>query len=140
MNIWNSLFSLPENDDSDINDEINIPEAINAHIGWKVRLQKFIDGDSSEKLDPMLVCRDDLCTLGEWIHSSATQRFHAIEAFHTLRSSHAQFHYVAAKVITHVQEGDQVGAQALLTGEYAAVSHHVMMQLLQLNKPGMEHE
>lgn len=138
MSLLNSLFSLPEDDDGDINDEINISEAINAHIGWKVRLQKYIDGESGEKLDPMLVCRDDQCTLGEWIHGPATQRFHAIEAFHTLRSSHAQFHYVAANVVKHVQEGDQAGAQALLQGEYSTVSHHVMMQLLQLNKPGTE--
>lgn len=134
MNFFTNLFSLAAEDEADINDEINIPEAITAHVNWKVRLQKYIDGKSDEKLDPMVVCRDDQCTLGQWIHGPATQKFHADEAFRTLRADHAQFHYVAANVVRYKLEGDQAGAEALLKGEYARVSHHVMKMLNELNQ------
>jgi hypothetical protein len=134
MNFFTSLFSLAASENTDINDEVNIPEAITAHVNWKVRLQKYVDGKSEEKLDPMVICRDDQCTLGQWIHGPATKRFHADKAFHTLRADHAQFHYVAANVVRYMQEGDKAGAQALLKGEYARVSHNVMMMLNELNQ------
>lgn len=134
MNFFTSLFSLAASENTKITDEVNIPEAITAHVNWKVRLQKYVDGKSDEKLDPMVICRDDQCTLGQWIHGPATKHFHADKAFHTLRADHAQFHYVAANVVRYMQEGDQAGAQALLKGEYARVSHHVMMMLNELNK------
>lgn len=134
MNFFASLFSLAENAKANINDEVNIPDAITAHVNWKVRLQKYVDGQSDEKLDPMVICRDDQCDLGKWIHGPATKRFHDDHSFHELRSDHAQFHYVAANVVRYMQEGDQAGARALLKGEYSRVSHHVMMLLNELSQ------
>lgn len=134
MNFFTSLFLLAKDEDVDINAEINIPEAITAHVNWKVRLQKIIDGKSDEKLDSMVICRDDQCDLGKWIHGTATDRFHADESFRTLRADHAQFHYVAANVLRYMEEDDRAGAEALLRGEYAKVSHHVMKMLNELNK------
>jgi len=135
MGILSNLFGVSDSENADINDEINIAEAITAHVTWKVRLQKYIDGKSDEKLDPMIICRDDQCTLGQWMHGPATQRFHADEAFRTLRSDHAHFHYVAANVVRYMDERDQAGAQALLKGEYSKVSHNVIMMLLKLHQP-----
>lgn len=134
MNLFASMFSLSASDSENLDDELNVTETITAHVSWKVRLQKYVDGKSEEIFDPMLVCRDDQCALGRWIHGPATERFHADEAFHALRSDHAQFHYVAANVVRYVQEGDKAGAQSLLKGEYSKVSHHVVMMLLELNK------
>lgn len=136
MNFFASLFSLAKSENADISNEINIPEAITAHVNWKVRLQKYIDGQSDEKLDPMVVCRDDQCKLGTWIHGPATRRFHADESFKTLRADHAQFHYVAANVVRYMLEKDRAGAEALLKGEYAKVSQHITKMLNELN----EHE
>ena len=50
-------------------------EAINAHIHWKIRLEKYLDGTSEEKLDPKLVSRDDQCKLGKWIHGRHSSTF-----------------------------------------------------------------
>lgn len=134
MNFFSGLFSLAKSENANIRNEINIPDAVLAHVNWKVRLQKYIDGKSDEQLDPMLICRDDQCDLGKWIHGPATNRFHADKSFHTLRADHAQFHYVAANVVRYVQENDRAGAEALLKGEYARVSHHVVQLLNELNK------
>lgn len=117
-----------------IRSEINIPECIDAHMKWKGRLQKYLDGTSEEKLDPMVVCRDDQCVLGKWIHGPALNHFHNDEGFHKLRADHANFHYIAGTVIKKVQENDLPGSDALMKNEYARASREVIQDLTELNK------
>lgn len=117
-----------------IKNEINIMDAINAHVKWKVRLQDYLNGTSTEKLDPMVICRDDQCVLGKWIHGPALKHFHEHGAFHTLRADHAQFHLVAGNVVKKVQENDRAAADALMDNEYAHASHKVVQALTELNK------
>jgi hypothetical protein len=131
MNFFTNMFSLAVSRNA--KKELNINEVIAAHINWKERLQKYVEDKSNEKLDPMVLCRDDQCTLGQWIHGPATRRFHEDKAFRALRADHAQFHYVAANVVRYMQEEDKAGAEALLRGEYARASEHVLKMLNELN-------
>jgi hypothetical protein len=117
-----------------IRSEIDIPQCIEAHMKWKGRLQSYLDGTSTEVLDPMVVCRDDQCVLGKWIHGPALKYFHEDEGFHKLRSDHANFHYVAGTVIKKVQEKDLAGSDALMRSEYARASRDVIQDLTELNK------
>lgn len=130
-----SLFQIhiDETKKNKIRDEINLAEAVEAHVSWKVRLQKYLDGKSDEQLDPMVICRDDQCKLGKWIHGPALNHFHTFEPFHELRADHAQFHYVAANVVKNVQANDRVAAEEILKGEYQKISHKVVMALTELN-------
>ena len=34
-------------------------DAINAHVYWKIRLEKYVNGTSEENLDPEVICRDE---------------------------------------------------------------------------------
>lgn len=131
-----SLFNMHINEANkvSIRDEIDLVDAVEAHINWKVRLQSYMDGKSDEKLDPMTICRDDQCKLGKWIHGPALSHFHAFEPFHELRADHAQFHYVAANVVKNVQTNDRAAAEEIFKGEYQKVSHKVVMALTELNK------
>lgn len=117
-----------------IRGEIDLSKAVEAHIHWKLRLQQYVEGKSSETLDAMVICRDDQCELGKWIHGPATSHFHGAEAFHELRADHAQFHYVAGNVVQKVQANDRPAADALLKGEYAHISHKVVIALTELNR------
>ncbi len=117
----------------EIKNEINIMDAIHAHIKWKVRLQDYLNGTSSEALDPMVICRDDQCTLGKWIHGPAMKHFHQYEAFHALRADHAQFHFIAGNVVKKAQENDQEGANRLMETDYTRASHKVVQALNELN-------
>ncbi len=114
--------------------EVNIFECIDAHMKWKGRLQSYLDGTSKEQLDPMVICRDDQCVLGKWIHGPALKYFHGDEDFHKLRSDHANFHFVAGSVVKKVQENDRAGSDALLKNEYARASRDVIKDLTELNK------
>lgn len=120
--------------------EINIPECVTAHMKWKARLQSYLDGTSTEVLDPMVICRDDQCALGKWIHGPALRYFHDDEGFHKLRSDHATFHFVAGNVVKKVQDNDRAGADELMKNDYAHASREVIHDLTELNKHlGGEH-
>jgi hypothetical protein len=138
MGFFSKLFGHDERNEAKIREniraEINIPECIDAHMKWKGRLQKYLDGTSEEKLDPMVVCRDDQCVLGKWIHGPALNHFHDDADFHKLRADHANFHFVAGTVVKKIQENDFPGSDALMKNEYARASRDVIQDLTELNK------
>lgn len=134
MSIFSRLFGQNKVTKNAVRGEIDIAEAINAHMRWKARLQRYLDGTADEKLDPMLICRDDQCALGKWIHGAALNHFMGDEEFNTLRSDHAHFHYLAAKVVSQIEKDDYAGALALFDGEYIQTSRKVINSLTELNK------
>ncbi len=117
-----------------IREEIDLSQAVQAHINWKLRLQNYLGGKSDERLDPMVVCRDDQCELGKWIHGPGMAHFHDLEPFHQLRADHAQFHFIAANVVQKVLASDHAAAQNILESDYPRISHKVVMALTELNK------
>jgi len=117
-----------------IREEINLMEAVQAHVRWKLRLHEYLNGTSQEKLDPMVICRDDQCALGKWIHGPALKHFHENATFHQLRSDHAQFHFIAGNVVKHVQANERAAAEALMDGEYKRTSIKVVNALTELNQ------
>ena len=141
MGFFSRLFGHDEHDEEhkenirkNIRSEINIAECIDAHMKWKGRLQSYLEGTSKEQLDPMVICRDDQCVLGKWIHGPALNYFHNDDGFHKLRSDHANFHFVAGSIVKKVQENDLAGSDALLKSEYARASRDVIQDLTELNK------
>jgi hypothetical protein len=134
MSIFSRLFGLDKSKKDSIRSEVNIADAINAHMKWKARLQRCLDGTSDEQLDPMVICRDDQCALGQWIHGPALHHFRDDEGFGVLRSDHAQFHFVASNVVYKVQQNDLASAMELFSGEYIQASRKVIYALTELNK------
>ncbi len=135
MGLFSSLFGtrIDTAAKAAIRSQIDLAQAVEAHVQWKVRLQNYIEGKSDENLDPMVICRDDQCALGKWIHGPAMDYFHDAEAFHELRADHAQFHFVAGTIVQKIQANDRPAAEKLFHGEYAKVSHKVMIALTELN-------
>ena len=134
MGFFSTLFGLSDNKKTNIKDEINIMDAINAHIKWKIRLDTYVAGTSEEKLDPKVVCRDDQCVLGKWIHGPAQKHFQDDDGLKTLREDHADFHVIAGKIVHSVQTNDIATAQSLLKGVYMNASRRVVRDLTELNK------
>jgi hypothetical protein len=134
MGFFSMLFGSSASKKTNIKDEINIMEAINAHIKWKIRLDKYVEGTSEEKLDSTVICRDDQCVLGKWIHGPAEEHFQGDDGLKMLREDHAQFHVIAGKIVASVQANDKVAAEKLLRGEYMNASRKVVRDLTELNK------
>ncbi len=135
MGFFGNLFGTESRIEKkkEISDEINISEAVAAHVSWKLRLQKCLDGSSEEKLDADVVCRDDQCKLGKWIHGAARKHFDGAQAFCDLRVDHALFHQLAGQIVRHAQLNDHASAHALMEGDYKHASHKVVMALTELN-------
>ncbi len=108
-------------------------EAIAAHIKWKLRLNQFIDGSSTEKLDSATVCKDNLCALGKWIYGDGEKHKNAVH-YAALVSKHANFHNCAGTVVKKVEEHDKAGASALLNGEFAIAAKETVTAIMELKK------
>ena len=112
---------------------LNFKTAIDAHMKWKKRLDDYIKGTSTEKLNVDVVCRDDQCPLGKWIHDKGGEKFGYSETFFDMKAHHAHFHRCAGDVLVAAQAGDAVTAQRLLnTGDYVKASERVKMLLARM--------
>lgn len=92
--------------------ELDFDGAVEAHLKWKARLANFIDG-SGEKLSSQVVCKDDQCVLGKWIHGQGEKHKSKME-YLNLRQSHASFHKSAGKVVEMVEKGKPKQAKELI--------------------------
>ncbi len=115
-------------------DEIDIDTAIAAHENWKVRLQNVLNDQSSETLQPEVVCMDDRCDLGKWLHGPGGQRLGKYPAFSVLVARHKYFHVQASTVLALAQGNDKEKAQQTLDGSYRQASSQVVLLLKQLKR------
>jgi hypothetical protein len=86
---------------------------IEAHRNWRMRLRDFVEGTSTETLDPSIIDRDNVCDLGQWIHG-AKASMAGYAPFAELLQLHAQFHKTAANVVRTCAAGDKTRAAKLI--------------------------
>jgi len=112
---------------------LNFYSAIQSHQAWKRRLVHYVQGQSSEALDPQQVRCDTCCELGDWLHNRAQVPHKYFGLFQRLIDEHAQFHQAAAKVVTLAQNGQREQAlRAVTQGEFARQSAKVVASLSEL--------
>ena len=111
---------------------LDVQAALMAHMNWKLRLETYLDGRSTEDLRPEVICFDDRCDLGKWIHGPGQQRLGRLPGFADLREKHRMFHYCASNVVSLAQSGKQEEARRLLKGTYENFSQQVCDDLTQL--------
>jgi len=96
--------------------DLDLNQALDAHLAWYTRLESVIEGKSGEALDVSIVSQDNCCALGKWIYGPARQNFAHLPDWELLRLAHAHFHLCAGEVLKAHQKGDQVAAINLLRG------------------------
>ena len=112
---------------------LNFKSAVDAHMKWKMRLDAYINGSSSENLDAGVVCRDDQCPLGKWIYGRGGGEFGYSETFFDMKAHHAHFHRCAGDIVLAAQAGDKGKARQLLHhGDYVHASERVKKLLARL--------
>lgn len=114
--------------------EIDIDTAIAAHENWKLRLQNYLNGNSNETLQPEIVCLDDRCDLGKWLHGPGTQRLGKYPAFSVLIARHKYFHVQASNVVALAQTNQKDKAMQALEGSYRYASNQVVLLLKELKR------
>jgi methyl-accepting chemotaxis protein len=94
--------------------DINFDKWVAAHRNWRRRLTSYIHGISDEEFDEAVVCRDDRCELGAWIHGDGDRLFGRLPVFGKLRDHHAAFHRCAGQVVhIYKTEGRAKATKAL---------------------------
>ncbi len=106
--------------------------AVEAHIKWKIRLQKHLDGTSNEKLNPEVICLDNQCALGKWIYGDG-QRYRDMEGFEELRLTHADFHRCASDVVRKTDSGEKKLAEKIFKNDYSLLSKNITRMLVKMN-------
>ncbi len=112
---------------------LDFKSAIDAHMKWKVRLERCLENDNEENLQVDVVGRDDQCVLGKWIHGIGFERFGHLPEFQEVKQEHARFHLCAGDVLSCCLAGDKEGAaQKLRSGDYTRASEKVKLYLARL--------
>lgn len=114
--------------------ELDIDTAIAAHENWSTRLLAVIKGSSAEQLQPELVCLDDRCDLGKWLHGPGRERLGKYPAFSVLVARHKHFHMEASTVLSLAQSGEQAKAEQKLGSGYRHASNQVVLLLKELKR------
>lgn len=97
-------------------DDLNFQKWVAAHRDWRRRLANYIDGTSEETLDENVICVDNRCDLGKWIHGNGGKFYGELPVFHQLTKDHASFHQCAGHVVlTFKTEGEHAAKKALNT-------------------------
>ncbi|MEW5904972.1 MAG: CZB domain-containing protein [Pseudomonadota bacterium] len=134
-----NLYKLPDSHRAGVQDEINIMDEINAHIAWKIRLQKYLEGDANARIEVDQVMRDDQCELGKWLHGPALQHFGASNTgIKMLTAQHERLHMAAGFVVRNIENNDLAAAKKIMNGEFKKAFHEVMQTLNALNSALMK--
>lgn len=104
---------------------LDIQTAMAAHENWKLRLQAYLDGNSSEKFSPEIICFDKHCDLGQWIHGKGQANLGKFAGFTALLEHHKMFHYAASNVVALSLVGKESEARKMLDGSFSAFSKAV---------------
>lgn len=110
---------------------MNYIDAITAHIKWKVRLSRFVDGVAVPGLDGATAASDDRCDLGKWIRGDGA-RLQRLAHYRELVEAHARFHAAAAVVAKKAERGDTAGAWAAMHEPFAAASKETIAAIMKL--------
>lgn len=114
--------------------ELDIDTAIAAHENWSTRLLAVIQGKSTEQLKPEVICLDDRCDLGKWLHGPGRERLGKYPAFSVLVARHKHFHMEASTVLSLAQSGEQAKAEQKLGSGYRHASNQVVLLLKELKR------
>lgn len=139
FSFFKSFFGSDSNDSrmnaelAEAADGLDIQTAIGAHENWKLRLQAYLDGTSKEEFSAEVICFDDRCDLGKWIHSSGKAQLGKYPGFIALMNHHKMFHYAASNVVALHKSGKADDARKMLSGQFSSFSKSVVgdLQVLQ---------
>jgi hypothetical protein len=136
--IFKSFFG-PASNDSRLDTEImgaieslDIQAAMAAHENWKLRLMAYLDGTSKEDFVAEVICFDDRCDLGQWIHSTGKASLGKYPGFTALMGHHKMFHYAASNVVALTKSGKVQDARKMLDGQFVSFSKSVNNDLKML--------
>ena len=111
---------------------IDFVQAADSHMKWRNRLLSHIEG-GVWRTSPSEASADDCCGLGRWLRGIGRVKYGNFSSFRYLDVEHAEFHQFAGMILGKVQEGDLLGAEALLKNEFSQATRRILMAMNELN-------
>ena len=108
---------------------LDIETARAAHENWKLRLEAYLAGNSTEDFAPEVICFDDRCDLGKWIHGQGKARLGQFPGFTALMGHHRMFHYAASNVVSLHKANHTEEARQMLGQQFNEFSNKVVQDL-----------
>ncbi len=111
---------------------LNMRLAIEAHLKWKERLERVLEGSSGETLEVGVVASDDRCALGQWLHGEAKRQFGQHQEYDSLLRAHSEFHLMAGDILCDAHDGRANEARDKLRSGFRQKSDRVQLALVRL--------
>ena len=110
-------------------------KAIGAHGLWKARLKSSVDAGCIE-MDAATIEKDNLCEFGKWLYSDGLKGITTDPNYQKIKSLHADFHKVVAKVLRFIEQGNNAAATEMMSmqGEYTLASQKLVEALMDWSK------
>ena len=111
---------------------LKLQQVMDAHMAWKGKLQKVLDGTSAEKIDLQIASEDCHCFLGKWFYGEGEALYGRMPEYESARRAHAKFHVCAGEVLTQHMLGNDEEAERLLNTKYRSASNRNQLELVNL--------
>jgi hypothetical protein len=115
---------------------LDLQAAMAAHRNWKLRLDAYLAGHSTEDMRAEHICFDDRCDFGKWVHGPGKAALGHVPGFQRLVADHRMFHYAASNVVALFKAGKIGEALTMLEGPYEAASRRVIAALGEMQAQG----
>lgn len=89
-----------------------LDNAVVSHARWKAKFREAIAQRLS--IDEQIVCVDDACDLGHWLHGEGKIKHGNLPEFVRLIADHKAFHLEAGKVARIINSQDYSQADSML--------------------------
>lgn len=136
MGFFSNLFKTSTFFESEYTDKTAMPlaQVISAHVNWKTRLNKFMEGTLGYSLDPEVLLQANDTELGRWILQADAMDFsdEKRDLLKQLHQSNIEMHQVASALAQLVQESrreEMVG----LNEKFKVVTREIMHLLLDIS-------
>ena len=113
---------------------LNLIAAAEAHVLWKTRLGKHVQGLMREPLETAPLGQDGICQLGNWINGTVLKLLCEPDLLVQLGTVHQKFHQLGARVVAHLKAGDRKVAAALYDNEYSQSLDQLLQILAVINR------
>ena len=115
-------------------EQLDVLEALLAHVRVKKRLLNYIEGHAEEPLEAEAMHRDGDCALGQWLQGEGGTIYADNPLVDELRCRHGEFHHQAAEIVRAVDRGEREWAMELLQhGSYASTSRRMNALLARIS-------
>lgn len=137
MGLFSNLFKSSKFFESEYTDKSIMPlaQVISAHVNWKTRLNKFMDGTLGYNLDPEVLMQANDTEVGRWILQTDAMALHGAkkDLLKQLYQVNTEMHQVASHIARLIHDGKRED----ITGDrekFQDLAKQLMYLLLDVSK------